>query len=356
MRSNTDMMNDALSDEISAEGLPPSVRVYNYEGMDDFSQIMDCHITRLYASLGTFSLQRGDFKWAGCNDDDGDGDYGAIPHLDPHEEDAGDRPCQHSQPLNNRTCQQSSDGSQHNRESLQYEPGSQYIIFIVDPRSFETDFLCRETIRHTRLSYNPFTHILIAKMPVPAHESASREFDFIMQSSMEDAGLRKRLGSWGGATMTAPDGTTKEADGAWGPFRPPPGSPKTPSVVLEVGYSDSPAKTRRSSHWWLDPARYEANVAIGMNLNVKKPEIIIDTWEWDPTTCRPKTTNHMVIKRSSRNINFEPNVHDPTIMIPFHQIFRRPRQSNEDKDIVIRTQDLIEFAYRVWEIQFDEMD
>jgi hypothetical protein len=173
---------------------------------------------------------------------------------------------------------------------------------------------------------------------------------------MEDAGLRKRLGSWGGATMTAPDGTTKEADGAWGPFRPPPGSPKTPSVVLEVGYSDSPAKTRRSSHWWLDPARYEANVAIGMNLNVKKPEIIIDTWEWDPTTCRPKTTNHMVIKRSSRNINFEPNVHDPTIMIPFHQIFRRPRQSNEDKDIVIRTQDLIEFAYRVWEIQFDEMD
>ncbi|KAJ5826580.1 hypothetical protein N7447_003343 [Penicillium robsamsonii] len=47
----------------------------------------------------------------------------------------------------------------------------------------------------------------------------------------------------------------------WGPRRPPRRAPKRPSVVLEVTSSETPDKLRRDAHYWVDPAKGQANMA-----------------------------------------------------------------------------------------------
>jgi len=181
-------------------------------------------------------------------------------------------------------------------------------------------------------------------MPSATHEQAAEEFGDMIKTALTEMGLRPLIAQWRTATTTAPDGTAKEADGAWGPRRPPSGTPKKPSVVLEVGYSDSYARSRRNSQHWIDPVRDTASIAIGINIHVKNPEIAIDTWEWDPVYSRPKTRNHLVIKRSGGKIRIDPNFCEAHLTIPFHQRFRRPGQLNAKQDIMILTQALIEFA------------
>lgn len=343
-----------LVGEDSIETPLPSIKAYKYRSMDDFCHIVSCHISRLHAFLGNSRSEKGDPRKQCCTDDNDDGDGGEVLDLNSCEVNTGSRPCQHSQPINSRSCQDIPDDIQLNSQGSQYENGSQYILFIIDNYSFQKDFLDGDPIRHTRLFYNPHTNILIIKMPVPTHEQAAEEFGDMIKAALTEMGLRPLIAQWRTATMTAPDGTRKEADGAWGPRRPPRGSPKKPSVVLEVGFSDSYARLRRNAQYWIDPARQTANVAIGINIHMQRPEITIDIWEWDPVRSRPKTTNHMVIKRSGGKIHFDPNDHEPCLIIPFHQMFRRPGQLNAEQDIMIRTQALIEFVCVAWEMQFGD--
>ncbi|KAJ5938930.1 hypothetical protein N7466_002064 [Penicillium verhagenii] len=283
------------------EELPASVNTYHYTNMDDYLRIILSERQRLYRSFPATS------------------------------------------------------GSDEKRQDEQTE-GTQtdHIIFIIEPLTFAHDFLNSESQRpfHDKLSFDPNRHILVVKMPCKAHEQLAVAFDDMLKISLQPMGLHRAIFSWHSTTLTAQDGSIKEADGGWSPRRPPRGALKRPSVILEVASSETAAKLRLDAHYWVDPARGQANIAIGVKVHVKKPHITIEVWEWDDRFSRPTRTQYLAITKSDEKIRFDPNP-NPQIMIPFHLLFRRPAENIRERDIVFATQDLVEFATMVWDMEFD---
>jgi hypothetical protein len=288
------------------EGLPSSVNVYHYNNMDDFCRVISLERSRLYSS---FRAAQGNYEGRQDN----------LPQTE---------------------------GTQ-----------SDHIIFIIQPSTFAHDFLDPLADRpfHDRISFNPRTNLLVVKMPLPAHEQAAVAFDDTLKSALQERGLQNAIFSWRSTTLTAEDGTRKEADGAWGPRRTPRGAPKRPSVVLEVASSETSGKLRRDCHYWVDPARGQANMAFGVKVHARIPKITIEQWEWNSQASRPIENQHLTItkSRSDGKVRFDPEQATPQLLIPFHLLFRRQAENHRERDIVFSTQELVELATLVWELQFE---
>jgi hypothetical protein len=297
------------------EELPPSVNVYHYKGMDDFCRVLSLELNRLHSSFRT------------------------APNT--------------GAPPTGGNCE----GRQDDLITLPQSEVTQsdHIIFIIEPLAFEHDFL--NSLEHPsvrgRISFNPRTNILVVKMILPTHEQAARAFDDMLKLALQPMGLYRVIHTWGATTLTAPDGTRKEADGGWGPRRHPRGAPKKPAVVLEVASSETPGKLRRDCHYWVDPSRGEASMAIGVKIHAQKPQISIEQWEWSSESSRPTKKAHLTIAKSDSKIHFDPDQPLTQLIIPFHIVFRRPAESGRERDIVFAKQELIEFANVVWDMQFE---
>lgn len=86
----------------------------------------------------------------------------------------------------------------------------------------------------------------------------------------------------------------------------------------------------------------------------KRPEITIDRFEWSSEISRPINTTHFTIRRKSNGaVYFDPHHPLPQLVIPFESFFRRPAEDNRERDIVFGTQELVEFATAVWDMQFE---
>lgn len=293
------------------EELPPWVNVYHYKDKDDFYKVISLELERL-----DLCAEQNNRAWA------------------------------------SGSCEASKD---HVATLPQTEGTlSVHVIFIIEPFEFARDFLNEADHHpwHPKISYNPSTNTLIAKMPGETHEQAAITFDNMLKTALEPMGLNKAVQSWGIHKLTAADGSTKQADGGWSPLRPARGAPKRPSVVLEIGSSEASAKIRRDAHYWVDPARGQAGMAIGVEVHAKKPQITIEQWEWNTQRSRPVQTAHLSIMKSNGKAYFDPDQPTPQILIPFGLLFRRPAENNKERDIVLPTQELVEFAIMVWEVQF----
>ncbi|CAG8074586.1 unnamed protein product [Penicillium olsonii] len=296
------------------EELPPSVKVYHYKDIDDFSRVVSLEIDLLYGFL---------------------------------------RAERTTSALASGSCE----GRQDYVITLPQTQGTQsdHVIFIIEPSAFARDFLNvgDHSPCHAKISYNPATNILVAKMPEATHEQAAVAFNDMLMRALQPLGLEREIRSWGAAKLTAADGTSKEANAGWGPRRPPRGAPKRPSVVLEVGSSETSAKLRRDAHYWVDPARGKADMAIGVKVYAKKPQITIDLWEWNSQRSRPIQRAHLTMMKSHGNVHFDPDQPTPQLSIPFNLFFRRPAENKKERDIFFLTQELVEFATLVWEMQFE---
>ncbi|KAJ5125004.1 uncharacterized protein N7515_008829 [Penicillium bovifimosum] len=164
------------------EGLPPSVKTYRYSNMDDFCQIIWLEDDRLY---GSFRVGQKAKAWANTGEKDNT---------------------------------KNTPGEDHSPEE---EDHSEHLIFFIEPTVFEHDFINSDPPVRTNTFFNPKTKILIVKMLGPVHEQAKMAFHDMLKLALEPMGLHKAIQSWGNTGMLAIDGTTKQADGGWGPRRPP---------------------------------------------------------------------------------------------------------------------------------------
>ncbi|KAJ5382974.1 hypothetical protein N7517_000885 [Penicillium concentricum] len=347
------------------EGLPASVKAYCYSGMDDFCRIISFECDRLYGSFRVgqkASLGVSGASWEGRKDHsitlpqmEGTIQLGSaqkpIPIRNSHRGRLADNRTRQSIPRNRDNTKNTPD----EEYSPEKEDHSEHLIFFIEPTTFEHDFINSDSPVRTNTFFNPKSKILIIKMAGPAHEQAAEAFNDMLKEAFRPMGLHKAIQSWGRTTMLAKDGTRKVADGGWGPQRPLRNAPKRPTVLLEVANSETYAKLRRDAQYWIDPEKQEANVAIGVNLHTKRPEITIDQWEWSSQTSRPINRTHFTIKRKSDGaVYFDPHNPPAQLVIPFKSFFRRPAQINKERDIVIGTQELVEFASMVWEVQFEQ--
>jgi hypothetical protein len=309
------------------EGLPPSVKVYHYNCMDDFCRIIFFENDRLYGSSGPKTQDRA----SGASYEEPKDHSITLPPIEDTK----------------NTLDDSYDWDNDDE--------SEHLIFIIEPTTFEHDFLDSDLLLrvNARIFFNPKTKVLVVKMASPVDREAALIFHDMVEEALEPMGLKNAIQSWGSTIMVATDGTKKQADGGWGPQRPPSAAPRRPALVLEVSNSRSYAKLHRDVQYWVDPEKQEANVAIGISLHRNKPEITIDQWECSPGISQPIQKAHFIIgERSNSQVYFNSETPLPQLVIPFQLLFRRPVENNREHDLVIATRELVEFATMVWDMQF----
>lgn len=228
---------------------------------------------------------------------------------------------------------------------------SEYIVFSIDALTFERDFLDPDTRLPTKLiSFNPTTNILLIKMHALEHQKAIAAFHSEIQAALAPMRLDRAVDTYATVDFYVDDnGKKKQPDEGWGPKRPPRGCPRRPTVVLEVAVSETEAKLHQDVDMWVDPARGNANIAIGVKVNRQQLIITVDKWEWDPIHQQSNSTQRIVIEKSATGDQV--TVSEAPLIIPFNLLFRRPASSPEETDIHIGEQELKEIAAEVWDTQ-----
>ncbi|CAG7978920.1 unnamed protein product [Penicillium salamii] len=284
-----------------SEGLPPSVRRYDYKDKDQFAQILTIERERLLDSMRSSR---------------------EISDIDT--------------------------GSGRSEQESTTEI-TEYIIFSIDPTTFNQDFLSFDTIPNLsiRTSYNPDTKTLIVKMVTGEHTGVAFEVHKAIDRALLRMGLDGAINQYSAVDIDV-NGRNKQADMGWGPRRPPPGCPKRPSVVLEVAVSETKKKILQDVDLWLDPLRGNANVVIAIKLS-RRAIITIDSWIWD--TANGKSTNSQHIE-VSENENDEVKLSGGPLLIPFRLLFLRDPETPRETDVIIGNEWLKSIAERGWEMQF----
>ncbi|KAJ5178621.1 uncharacterized protein N7500_001320 [Penicillium coprophilum] len=212
--------------------------------------------------------------------------------------------------------------------------------------SFRKDFSLKLNVG-VRQFYNPTLHILILRMTLPEHSEITGHFHDAVMRALKSMGFETTaIFRYGGADINVGGGNTKQPDWGWGPARRP-GVTNRPSVVLEAGLSEPETKLRNDARMWVDPTRGEANMAITIKINRRKPMITIQTWEWDSNSQRPHVTQSCVIEKTGDNIT----VSKQALVIPFNLLFRRPPSIPREIDIRLQKSELAKIGAGVWEMQ-----
>jgi hypothetical protein len=223
---------------------------------------------------------------------------------------------------------------------------SEYFVIDIDPSSFDQEFLQPDPIAGLRLFYNAAIHTLILRMTTLEHSQVAGQLHTAVVLALQPMGLSQRIHVYGGVNVPVGNGNVKQPDGGWGPILHTHAVPMRPGVVVEVGVSEPETKLPNDARMWVDPVRGQADMAITVKVNPRKPQLKFDTWEWDSDVQRAHVTQSCVIERSGDKTT----VSHP-ITIPFGYMFQRSPDIPRETDIQFEKQGLIDMATMVWEVQ-----
>ncbi|KAJ5129546.1 uncharacterized protein N7515_005585 [Penicillium bovifimosum] len=210
---------------------------------------------------------------------------------------------------------------------------------------------------NTRQMFNPSTRYMIIKLLSGAHETAARGLDGAMGHDIYNMGLGKAIRPLGSKTIHGVF-CRKEADAAYGPAQPVPGrSPKWPTVVVEVGVSESYRKLRADADWWLTNSKGDVKLVVLVSISRTTPNVRFETVALNPTVDslrlqRPRYAPYIrQTITASRNAN-EPNSQisirpSVPLTIPFEELLCHPPVPPEG-DIQISPHRLEEISEHVW--------
>ncbi|KGO73426.1 hypothetical protein PITC_085640 [Penicillium italicum] len=278
-----------------SEGLPSSVRRYSYEGKDHFSRILALERKRLLNAM------------------------------------------RNSREMTN----------------VDTEPNveiTEYIIFSIDPTTFQQDFIGPDTITtfSIRTCFNPKTKLLIVKMVTGEHTEIGFAVHNAINKALERMGLDNATYNYAAVDIDV-NGRMKQPDMGWGPRRPSRDFPRRPTVVLEIAMSETPKKLQRDIDLWLDPFRGNANVAIAIKVSRQRAMISIDQWVWDHENGKSLRSQHIEASESETDTV---KLTGGPLIIPFHLFFLRNPQLPRETDVIIDNKGLLMIAERGWEMQF----
>ncbi|KOS45007.1 hypothetical protein ACN38_g4016 [Penicillium nordicum] len=302
-------MSEPNERNCSPEGLPLSVRRYTYR-REDFTQIIDLELERLYRSMHSIKTTSNAIRNGG--------------NLYASEEP---------------------------------EDMTEYIIFSIDPATHARDFLDPdiEPIRGICTTFDQTTNSMVVKMLLPEHAQLSIDISMAIREALGPMGLNKSIFDYGHTTLPIANGF-KEPDASWVLRRPPRGSPRRPTVVLEISISETHAKLVRDASQWLDPIHGLANVVLAIKVDRRQPRFTIQRWQYDSARAAIKNVQTIEIIGSSKGdeVTVTALTGGPLI-IPFHLFFLRPAEHHRrEGDILIDEQELKEMAQFIWEIQFSD--
>ncbi|KAJ9271764.1 hypothetical protein DTO212C5_2189 [Paecilomyces variotii] len=141
-----------------------------------------------------------------------------------------------------------------------------------------------------------------------------------------------------------------------------------PTVVIDVGNSDSLPKMRMDALWWFNNSQGDVRIAIVMKVEARSRSILIEKWQLAPPNTPLLTQAILDGFRQSNPPALPPLVRQPAatqqaysiqeitvtptsataqLVLPFHAMYDRPPVPPE-ADIVFTVQELIELTGDVW--------
>ena len=210
--------------------------------------------------------------------------------------------------------------------------------------------------------YSRPVQILIIKMPSQAHEEAAASFEKMITMIANDMQVIRRIAFCGATRVSTPD-RDKQADRSWKPRRQ---ARKFPTVVLEVGFTETTAKLEQDIAWWINESRGEAGMGITVDI---KGSGCIDIKSWipafDPSLQRdyvtasgrhvnntdnlppPQVAQTVLFKRGGDDSG--PTIEGEGLTIPFHTLFLDEPGEGERDFVLTSDMLLLHLAECVWD-------
>lgn len=133
------------------------------------------------------------------------------------------------------------------------------------------------SLRSARHMLNYDTRSMIVKLLTGTHEIASQRLYLAVQLAVINMGLDDSIESVGSKRVRGVS-SSKEADKSCTLMQPVPGrDAKWPTVVVEVGVSESYQKLKADAEWWLANSKGDVKLVIIVSVNRKTPNIKFET-------------------------------------------------------------------------------
>lgn len=218
------------------------------------------------------------------------------------------------------------------------------------------------------------TRILIITIPTTVHERLHGGLDDEIYAQVRDMRLKHEWGKIGAATFLQNDnaGNTRSKGEGDSARRPEPQRAKDefPTLVVEARCSQSWSSLRNKARWWLDASGYDVKIVLLVKLERQSRQITIEKWMGVPITLLPGATTRARAQallqgparepactttiRITRGIGLDAGVaasyqvDGGPLRLGFIDCFLRNPDNQLERDIVLDTQILQEYAVSVW--------
>ncbi|KAJ5287109.1 hypothetical protein N7478_002795 [Penicillium angulare] len=244
--------------------------------------------------------------------------------------------------------------SKTNHSDSQTSDASQFLFFYSRKQSIEALINSDIDINKLVSSFSIDEDLVLIKIPSTTHGAAHYELNTILLDALRPMGLHKTIQGYPNTRIRSESAARgKQPDCGWGPRRPPrmPGrsTTKSPTVVLEVAYSESRRKLQSDIRYWLSPREGNAKVCLTMDIHRRDSTILVENWTRN-ANGRIYRAQHIEITRQDQTIVSG----DWPLRVPFESLFLREidRSSpRERENINISKAKLIELASTIWEAE-----
>ena len=200
----------------------------------------------------------------------------------------------------------------------------------VPPSLVERDFS-----KSTKMMYNYETRSLILKLADGAHEALKANIRTALTLALYNTGLNWLIIPTGSKRVRG-GSCFKEPDESWVPRSHLPGRDmKWPTVVMEVGVSESIEKLKSDAVWWLANSVGQVKLVVIVSINQTSPEITFQTIVLDTATAIPtvrqSVTTSRVPKQPDAPITTSPA--EPLIIRFEEMLCRQPVPPEQDLQI-----------------------
>ncbi|PYI02625.1 hypothetical protein BO78DRAFT_453540 [Aspergillus sclerotiicarbonarius CBS 121057] len=211
-------------------------------------------------------------------------------------------------------------------------------------------------LKSAKFSYNFSTGILQVRMPHSAHETVTGLFRSLIDKELFSMRVEKEVYCQS-SPLTEIGVWAKEPDACWIPD-----DIDEPSVVLEVGASESTPHLATSARGWIEAAGSSVMACIAINISPAN-DLVIDVWKKGERTYGMTLRNAHVPAIRQQHIEIKNDLSDPEvhgwrvnedssvvpadeILLEFPLLVGRPAHNDWEHDVLLDRSVLIELATR----------
>ena len=230
----------------------------------------------------------------------------------------------------------------------------QYAVFA--PMT-QDQFATIDRIRPARLKGHRFHYfnreetLIVKLMAGPVQEMTSKGFGSRLDFKIAEMGLFEDIYQMGSTTFKG-NGSQKEADCTWRPWKSRPLGTDWPTLVLECGVSQSRDRLAADAHWWFENSGGQVKIVLLILYSVSKKEIRFQQWERvtipDPHVTPVRPGPARAAPAIVSEIDLVAGVSDEaSLTLNFESVFLRPPAKGEG-DFIFSPKELEPFSTNVW--------